>query len=73
MLLTGLAVLLVGAGVLAATVVSWTLREFGPTYSVLPAVGGTLLMIVGMQNIFGGFLLSVIGGNEARFFGERGR
>jgi hypothetical protein len=49
------------------------LREFGPTYSVLPAVGGTLLMIVGMQNIFGGFLLSVIGGNEARFFGERGR
>jgi hypothetical protein len=73
MLLTGLAVLLVGAGVLAATVVSWTLREFGPTYSVLPAVGGTLLMIVGTQNIFGGFLLSVIGGNEARFFGERGR
>jgi hypothetical protein len=68
MLLTGLASMLVGGAVLAATIVSWTLRDYGPVSSVLPAVGGTLLVIIGVQNVFGGFLLSVIGGNEARFF-----
>jgi len=73
MLVSGLAAALLGGGVLAATIVSWTMRDFGPTYSVLPAVGGTLLLMVGVQNIFGGFLLSVIGGNEARFFGTQRR
>jgi hypothetical protein len=73
MLVSGFALSLIGGAVLAATVVSWSLRDFGPVYSVLPAVGGTLLMTLGVQNIFGGFLLSVIGGNEARFFGDRRR
>jgi len=73
MLLSGMVSMLIGGGVLAATVMSWTLRDFGPTGSVLPAVGGTLLMIVGLQNVFGGFLLSVIGGNEARFFESQSR
>jgi hypothetical protein len=30
-------------------------------------VSGTLLVILGAQTIFGGFILSVIGGNEASF------
>lgn len=67
MLISGCAMALAGVGVLAATTLSWSARDFGPTYSVLPAVGGTLLLALGAQNIFGGFLLSIIGGNEARF------
>ena len=69
MLLVGFALAVAGAGVLVTTALSWSDRHFGPTYSVLPAVGGTLLVMLGMQNVFGGFLLSIIGGNEARFLG----
>ena len=71
MLVSGLVSALVGGTLLASTIWFWTLRDFGPTYSVLPAVGGTLLVILGAQNAFGGFLLSIIGGNEARFFALR--
>ena len=67
MLVSGFVAALAGTVMLIATVWSWSLRDFGPTYSVLPAVGGTLLIILGAQNAFGGFLLSIIGGNEARF------
>jgi hypothetical protein len=68
MLVSGFVLALAGGAVLAGTLWLWTLRDFGPTYSVLPAVGGTLLIILGAQTVFGGFLLSIIGGNEARFF-----
>lgn len=71
MLAFGLILALVGSAVLAGTIWSWTLRDFGPTYSVLPAVGGTLLITIGVQTVFGGFLLAVIGGNEARFFNSK--
>ena len=70
MLISGLALVLAGFAVLVATALSWSARNFAPTHSVLPAVGGTLLVILGAQNVFGGFLLAVIGGNEARFLGE---
>jgi hypothetical protein len=49
---------------------SWSARDFGPTYSILPAVTGTLLVTIGIQNVFGGFLLAIVGGNEARFLHE---
>lgn len=67
MLISGLA--LIGAGVLTLAMValSWSARDFSATYSVLPAVGGTLLVTLGIQNMFGGFLLAIVGGNEARF------
>jgi len=70
MLISGLALVLAGLAVLAATALSWSARDFGPTYSVLPAVGGTLLLMLGAQTVFGGFLLSVIAGNEARFLAD---
>jgi len=70
MLISGAALAVAGLGVLAATALSWSARDFGPADSALPAVGGTLLLMLGAQNIFGGFLLSVIAGNEARFLGE---
>lgn len=70
LLVTGAALATAGLIILVATTLSWSARDFAKTYSVLPAVCGTLLVILGAQNIFGGFLLSIIGGNEARFLDE---
>ena len=69
MLASGLALIVAGIVTLAFVALSWSARDFGPTYSVLPAVLGTLLVTLGVQNIFGGFLLAIVGGNEARFLG----
>ena len=44
MLLLGAGLALAGVGVLIAVVVDWSARNFGPTYSVLPIVLGTLLI-----------------------------
>jgi len=70
MLLSGLALAIAGLATLGVVAVSWSARDFGPTYSILPAVIGTLLVTLGVQNVFGGFLLAIVGGNEARFLGS---
>jgi len=70
MLIAGLAVALTGMGLLIGVTTYWSAHRFAPIDSVLPAVAGTSLFAVGIQNIFGGFLLSVVGGNEAKFFGS---
>jgi glycosyltransferase involved in cell wall biosynthesis len=67
MLVSGFALIFAGIVTLSIVTLSWSARDFGPTYSVLPAVIGTLLVTFGIQNIFGGFLLAIVGGNEARF------
>ena len=67
MLLLGVALALAGAGVLIAVVLDWSARDFGPTYSVLPIVLGTLLITLGAQTVLGGFILAIIGGNDAKF------
>lgn len=67
MLIGGAASIVSGLVVLGAVMWSWTVRDFAGTHSVLPAVIGTLLLTLGFQNALGGFLLAIIGGNEARF------
>jgi Glycosyl transferase family 2 len=67
MILAGAGAILAGLAVLVGVVISWTARAFGPAYSVLPVVIGTLLTTLGAQNVLGGFLLAIVGGNEARF------
>jgi hypothetical protein len=71
MLLSGVALVVGGVIVLAGVIFSWTARDFGPTALVLPAVIGTLLVTLGVQNALGGFLLAIIGGNEARFLSRK--
>jgi hypothetical protein len=68
MLVTGLVAALAGISLLLGVIFYWSAHRFAPIDSVLPAVVGTSLFAVGIQNIFGGFLLSVVGGNEADFF-----
>jgi hypothetical protein len=71
MLISGLALIAAGIATLTVVTLSWSARDFSATYSVLPAVGGALLVTLGIQNVFGGFLLAIVGGNEARFLGGR--
>jgi glycosyltransferase involved in cell wall biosynthesis len=68
MLAAGGASIAIGLGILAVVLWKWGERDFAATYSVLPAVLGTLFLTLGFQNALGGFLLAIIGGNEARFF-----
>ncbi|HEV2364274.1 MAG TPA: glycosyltransferase family 2 protein [Caulobacteraceae bacterium] len=63
----GLILLAAGLAVLIAVALTWRARHFGPAASVLPAVIGTLGMLLGGQTILGGFLLAIVSGNEARF------
>lgn len=70
MLITGAALVLAGLAVLGVVLLQWQGRNFGPTFSVWPAVVGTLLLTLGTQNALGGFLLAIVGGNQARFFDE---
>jgi hypothetical protein len=68
MLAAGGASIISGLGILGVVLWQWGQRDFGATYSVLPAVIGTVLVTLGFQNALGGFLLAIVGGNEARFF-----
>jgi len=67
MIIAGVAAGLAGFAVLVGIALAWWARDFGPARLVLPAVIGTLLMTLGAQTIFGGFMLSIVSGHEARF------
>jgi glycosyltransferase involved in cell wall biosynthesis len=68
MVLSGAGCFLTGVMLLALVLLRWFSRDFGGTFSVWPAVIGTLLLTLGAQNALGGFLLAIVGGNQARFF-----
>ena len=67
MLIAGIACMLMGFGVLGYLLSYWSVHRFEPIVSVLPAVLGTSLVVIGAQNVLGGFLLSIINGNDADF------
>ncbi len=67
MLIGGIGCLAVGLGLLGYLVSYWSANQFQPILNVLPAVLGTSLVVIGAQNVLGGFLLSIIGGNDADF------
>jgi hypothetical protein len=67
MLGTGAVSIALGLAILVWAVAAWSGRGFGPNADVLPVVLGTMFVALGAQNVLGGFLLAVVGGNEARF------
>ena len=67
MLLMGAGCVLAGGGILAALVSYWSANRFVAISNVLPAVLGTSLLVIGVQNVLGGFLLAIVNGNEADF------
>lgn len=67
MLITGAASILAGLAVLVWVLLSWFARGFGQASSVFAPVIGALLVTLGVQNVLGGFLLSIVAGAEAKF------
>ena len=66
MLLTGAAFMVLGAALFAYVVITWSRTGFGPLSMLREVVAAMTLVLIGVQSFFGGFLLSVVGGNEAR-------
>jgi mannose/fructose/N-acetylgalactosamine-specific phosphotransferase system component IIC len=71
MLASGLAVAASGFAILLTLFSYWTRHGYTTIGTVLPAVTGTTLIVVGAQNILGGFLLAIINGHEAEFLKEK--
>ncbi len=67
MLVVGAICLVVGGSILAGVVGYWSAQRFVPLLNVLPAVLGTSLLVIGAQNILGGFLIAIVNGNDADF------
>ncbi|WP_020176022.1 glycosyltransferase family 2 protein [Methyloferula stellata] len=70
MLLAGGVAFMTGFGVLVLVLGYWSQHHFMAIGNMLPAVIGTTLMVIGAQNVLGGFLLAVINGHEADFLNE---
>ena len=71
MLASGSAVAASGFAILLTLFSYWTQHGYTMIGTVLPAVTGTTLIVVGAQNILGGFLLAIISGHEADFLKDR--
>jgi glycosyltransferase involved in cell wall biosynthesis len=67
MLIAGTVCVLVGGGIQVALFSYWFAQRFEPILNVFPAVLGTSLMVIGAQNILGGFLIAIVNGNNANF------
>ncbi|QAY76981.1 glycosyltransferase family 2 protein [Sphingosinicella sp. BN140058] len=67
MLITGAALALLGAIGLGSIAALWSAEGFTPLDNTLPLVLAVVSLVIGCQTILGGFLLAVVGGNEAAF------
>jgi hypothetical protein len=67
MLMAGTVLSIVGIAILAAVAYSWFGRDLMRGSTVVPAVIGTSFLTLGMQTVLGGFFLSILAGNDARF------
>jgi glycosyltransferase involved in cell wall biosynthesis len=63
----GIGFILIGLIVLAMVFFSWGVRGFAAFPNVLPPVLGTLCLTLGSQTLMAGFLMAILGGNQARF------
>jgi len=70
MLTSGVAAAASGFAILLTLFGYWTQHGYTMIGTVLPAVTGTLI-VVGAQNILGGFLLAIISGHDAEFLKDR--
>jgi hypothetical protein len=71
MLASGVAAAESGFAILLTLFSYWTQHGYTMIGTVLPAVTGTTLIVVGAQNVLGGFLLAIINGHEAEFLKEK--
>jgi hypothetical protein len=65
--LGGLTLIGTSVAAMAAVAVYWGAGSFAALPSILPVAVAGVTGTIGLQTLFGGFLLAVIGGNEASF------
>jgi hypothetical protein len=65
--LGGLAMIVSAIAAMAAIAMQWGAGSFAALPSILPVAVAGVVGTIGLQTLFGGFLLAVIGGNEAAF------
>jgi hypothetical protein len=65
-LLGGAVLCLGGAGGVAGVVAGWAADGFGALSAVRELVGAFTAVVIGLQTLFGGFLLSIVAGNRSR-------
>jgi hypothetical protein len=66
-MIAGFALMVCSVGAMAAIAVQWGAGSFAALPSILPVALASVAGTIGLQTLFGGFLLAVIGGNEATF------
>jgi hypothetical protein len=70
MLVSGLALIGLGGALLVWVALGWAVRDYHAARTIFPPVIGTLSLTLGMQTVFGGFLMAIIAGHNARFFDD---
>ena len=68
--IAGLSLMGGSVAAMAAIAVYWGAGSFAALPSILPVAVAGVTGAIGLQTLFGGFLLAVIGGNEASFLGD---
>lgn len=71
-LVTGVSLISVSVAAMTGVAVYWGAGSFAALPSILPVALAGVAGTVGLQTLFGGFLLAVIGGNEAQFVPSTG-
>ena len=66
LLVLGVAFAVIGVILFAYVIGKWSQAGFGPLSALREIVAGTTLILMGAQTFFGGFLLSIVVGNNAR-------
>jgi hypothetical protein len=67
-LLLGVVLILAASAVLLGIFSSWSSKGFGELHQIRSMMGAVTLALIGMQSIFGGYLLAIVSGNEADFY-----
>lgn len=67
MLVGGLGIFALGIGTLALIYAEWTARHYQAADSIFLPMFSTLCLTLGTQTMFGGFLMAIIGGHQAKF------
>ena len=73
MLSVGLVLIAASIAALAAITWKWSADSFAALPAVLPVVLAAVTGAIGLQNVFGGFVLAIIGGHAPEFFRHAGR
>jgi hypothetical protein len=66
----GLALIGASIAAMSAIAIYWGAGSFAALPSILPVAIAGVTGTIGLQTLFGGFLLAVIGGNEASFLAQ---